>query len=308
MTSGAANWRLEALSASTRAAAEIASLGAGVSLSAWLTQLITDTCAREASEAEGPVDDAAETAESPAETALAPRENVVAFAPHEGEAEESTAEPAETSETPLFSREAVSAGAVMLPVASMAPANLGSRRGDDIPDALLEDIAKRGVRQPLIVRGTPDAPERYDIVCGHRRWRAAQQAGLARVPAMLSADDDAHAILASLKENLALGDLSPIDEAHAYLRLLTRCATDAAAISQATGRERQHIIRTVRLLGLSARLRQLIAAGSLSAGHADLLLDASNPEALADMILGEHLSPEAARERLDAASTAEARP
>jgi len=295
MTSGAANWRLESLSASARATAEIASLGAGLSLSAWLAQLIADTCAIEASTAP-----AEAAAAEPTELAFAPS------APADG-AEEIPIPQAVKPEAPLMSSEAVKLGAVMLPLSAMAPANLGTRRSDATPDDLVADIAKRGVRQPLIVRGAPDSPERYEIICGHRRWRAAQRAGLARVPATLSADDDAHAVLASLNENLQHDDFSAIDEAHAYLRLLTRCAVDAGMIAEATGRDRQHIIRAVRLLGLSPRLQKLISAGKLSADHADLLLDASNPEALADMIMGEQLSPEAARERLEAANP-EARP
>jgi ParB family chromosome partitioning protein len=304
MSSSATHWRLDGLSASARATAEIASLGAGLSLSVWLTRLIADTCTREAAQAGAVADDADDDeteADDTAEAELAPPADA-------DEPEPGPVAPAATSEAPQVSDQAPAAGALMLPVASMAPANLGTRRSDETPDALLADIAQRGVRQPLLVRSVPNAPERYDIICGHRRWRAAQRAGIARVPAKLTTEDDAHAILASLNENLALGDLSAIDEAHAYLRLLTRCAVDAGMISRATDRDRQHIIRTVRLLGLSPRLQQLIATGALSADHADLLLDAANPEALADVITGEHLSPEAARERLDAAPGAEIGP
>ncbi|HKT17644.1 MAG TPA: ParB/RepB/Spo0J family partition protein [Stellaceae bacterium] len=289
MTSSAANWRLDTLSASARATAEIAALGAGMSLSAWLTRLITETCARDAAELE-PVDGAAAAPESHADATefrILPA-------------------PAAAAE-PLLSSEALSAGAQMVAVAAMAPADLGTRRSEDVPEALFADIAKRGVRQPLLVRSLPDAPERFAIVCGHRRWRAAQRAGLARVPATIFAEDDAHAILASLGENLTLGDLSPIDEAHAYLRLLTRCSSDAGTIARAIGRDRRHIVRTMRLLGLSARLQELVGNGTLSAEHAELLLDAANPETLADMILGEHLSPEAARQRAESAPSLELR-
>lgn len=289
MTPSAANWRLDNLSASARATAEIASLGAGMSLSAWLTRLIEDTCAREAAEAV-PVDG------TPAKGAslIAPATVPLVI------------EPAKAPE-PVLSSEAVSAGAEMLAVAAMAPAGLGTRRKEETPEPLIADIVKRGVRQPLLVRRLAANPERYEIVCGHRRWRAAQRAKLARVPAALFAEDDAQAILASLKENLALGDLSPIDEAHAYLRLLTRCACDAGTIARALGRDRRHIVRAMRFLGLPTRLQELVGAGTLSAEHADLLLDAANPDSLAEMIMGERLTPDAARERAEAAPGIELR-
>jgi ParB/RepB/Spo0J family partition protein len=289
MTPPAANWRLDNLSASARATAEIASLGAGMSLSAWLTRLIEDTCAREAAEAE-PVNDTPVNGTSLVAAAQAPR----------------VIEPAEAPES-VLSGEAVSAGAQMLPVAAMAPAGLGTRRKEETPEPPIADIVKRGVRQPLLVRRLAADADRYEIVCGHRRWRAAQRAGLARVPATLFAEDDAQAILASLKENLALGDLSPIDEAHAYLRLLTRCSCDAGTIARALGHDRRHIVRAMRFLGLPTRLQELVGAGTLSAEHADLLLDAANPDSLAEMIMGERLSPEAARERAEAAPGIELR-
>jgi ParB family chromosome partitioning protein len=289
MTPPAANWRLDNLSASARATAEIASLGAGMSLSAWLTRLIEDTCAREAAEAEpvngSPANGVSHVAAAPAPLAI---------------------ERAEAPE-PVLSGEAVSTEAQMLAVAAMAPAGLGTRRKEETPEPLIADIVKRGVRQPLLVRRLAADPERYEIVCGHRRWRAAQRAGLARVPATLFAEDDAQAILASLKENLALGDLSPIDEAHAYLRLLTRCSCDAGTIARALGHDRRHIVRAMRFLGLPMRLQELVGAGTLSAEHADLLLDAANPDSLAEMIMGERLSPEAARERAEAAPGIELR-
>jgi len=292
MTASVAQWRLDTLSASARATAEIASLGAGLSLSAWLGRLIAETCALEGVSGAEKADD-----DAPADT------NIVALG---DDAEPGTN--TETPATPAVAEEAGRGAAVMVPIAAMAPAGLGTRRGEDTPDALCADIIKRGVRQPLLLRRAADASDRYEIVCGHRRWRIAQRTGLARVPATIEKLDDMHAILASLAENLETGDLSAIDEAHAYLHLLTRCTADVAAISEATGRDRQHVIRTVRLLGLPARLRQLIADGSLSAEHADLLLDASNPEALAEAILGEHLSPQSARERLAAGASSETRP
>ena len=116
--------------------------------------------------------------------------------------------------------------------------------------------------------------------------------------------DDAAAILASLTENLQLGNLSVIEEAQAYLRLLTQCAADASAVTAATGRDRKHIVQSMRLLGLPPLVRHLIGSGMLSREHAFVLLDAPHPEALADAILAEHLSVDAARQRIAAGAEA----
>ena len=194
----------------------------------------------------------------------------------------------------------VPAGATMLPVAAMVAANLGTRCGDDISDTLLADIATRGVRQPVIVRRSASNPAQYEIICGHRRWRVAQRVGLAQIPASVVTQDDATAILASLTENLQLGNLTIIDEAQAYLRLLTQCAADVSVVTAAIGRDRKHIVLSMRLLGLPPLVRHLIGSGMLSREHAFVLLDAPQPEALADAILAEHLSVEAARQRIAA--------
>jgi ParB family transcriptional regulator, chromosome partitioning protein len=194
----------------------------------------------------------------------------------------------------------VPTGATMLPIASMVVANLGTRRGDDMPETLLADIATRGVRQPVTVRRSASNPEHYEIICGHRRWRAAQRVGLAQIPAIVVTQDDATAILASLTENLQQGNLSVLDEAQAYLRLLTQHAVDVSAVTTAIGRDRKHIVQSMRLLGLPPLVRHLVGSGMLSREHAFVLLDAPQPEALADAILAEHLSVEAARQRIAA--------
>jgi len=280
MTSSVASWRLDRLSASAREAAELASIGAGVTLSAWLTRVINDACA-----AEG----------------VSLRENVTVV-----EFARKSASAANATDEALPPAPLLAAGAIMLPVTALVSTNLGTRIGETVPEDLLADIAKRGVRQALLVRRAASGDNRFELICGHRRWRAAQRGGIAQVPVIIGSQDDGQALLASLAENLPRGDLSAIEEAQAYFRLLTQCNVEIAAVAQASGRERQHIIRRLRLLGLPARLRQLIASGSISAEHADLLLGASNPEGLADTILAERLSVESARQRLGNAKTKEA--
>jgi ParB family chromosome partitioning protein len=294
MTSLAANWRLERLSPTARETAEIASLGAGLSLSAWLTQVIGETC----------------TAEGVTPRSDAP--TIIAFAPEKNRSPDAVAltrptQPVAAVVEPLVPRQHATTSANMLSVGAMAPADLGTRTDDAAPEALVADIAKRGVRQALLVRRSISNTDRFEIICGHRRWLAAQRIGLARVPATICTHDDAQAILASLSENMELGDLSALDEAQSYLRLLTRCSAEMSAITQASGRDRQHVVRAVRLLGLPLSVRLLISSGRLSSEHAYILLDAANPEALAAAITGEQLSVEAARQRLSAGARGEVR-
>jgi ParB/RepB/Spo0J family partition protein len=294
MTLPAADWRLDRLSASARETAEHASLAAGLSLSAWLTRVIT-----EATTAEQP-------AEQPAEAATPLRRTsstIVEFMRESHSSGASAAAKAWPDSKPTAVVESLAAhqsaleGATMLPVATMAPAGLGARQGDDVPESLLADLTKRGVRQPLLVRRAA-TDERYEIICGHRRWRAAQRIGLARVPTTLATHDEAQALLVSLKENMAQGDLSAIDEANTYLRLLTRHAVETSAIAEASGHDRQHVVRAMRLLGLPAPVREMIRSGSLSAEHAYLLLDSPNPEGFAETIRDQKLSAVEARQRL----------
>ncbi len=408
MTAPAAQWQLDRLSTSAREAAEIASLGAGVSLSSWLAKLIGETCAAEgvAPPAEPPKileftrelrDRVPSTprlqpviaqpssppvaANTPAPSHAAAGSTLRAERPRHRARRGATRDPAparcraaaaagvppDTDPTPVppaapmpaptplvapvstyrpqpapqaplqqsppqaprvpappaapVAREPIAPatfavppsvtaphpvplGATMLPIAAMVAAQLGTRRGDDVPETLLADIATRGVRQPVTLRRSASHPEQYEIICGHRRWRAAQRVGLAQIPAIVVTQDDAAAILASLTENLQLGNLSVIEEAQAYLRLLTQCAADVSAVTAATGRERKHIVQSMRLLGLPPLVRHLIGSGMLSREHAFVLLDAPHPEALADAILAEHLSVDAARQRIAAGAEA----
>lgn len=292
MTATAAPWQLDRLSTSARDAAETVSHEAGLSLSSWLTRLIGETAAAEGIRAP---DEAPNILEFTREI----RDRAPAATPAPRTASAAAPIPLPLPPAPPPS------GATMLPIALVVAADLGTRRGEDVPEPLLTDIATRGVRQPITVRRSASHPERYEVICGHRRWRAAQRIGLAHIPAIIVTQDNAAALLASLSENLQRGDLSALDEAQAYLRLLTRCTVDVAALSTAAGRDRQHIVRSMRLLGLPPLVRHLVASGMLLPDHAYLLLDAPDPAALAETILAERLSVEATRARLGGAAGAE---
>jgi ParB family chromosome partitioning protein len=191
---------------------------------------------------------------------------------------------------------------VPVAVAMLEPGTCGTRRaGNDAPVATLTaSIATSGVRRPLLARRLAGPGERYEIVAGLRRWRAAERIGLTEVPTIIATLSDAEAVLASLSENLEHEDFSPVEEARAYLRLLTEFSMNAADITAASGRERQHVVRTMRLLGLPPRVRDLLEAREISAGHGLALLDAGDPEAMADAIVAGRLSIEETRHRIAA--------
>lgn len=197
-------------------------------------------------------------------------------------------------------------GVVTLPIEALEPSGCGTRRSDDaVPADLVMSIATDGLRQPLLVRRAKGGGERYEIIAGLRRWHAAQRIGLAQVPAIVTDLDDGQAVLASLHENLHRGDLPALDEARAYLRLMTQHALSAAEVTETIGRDRQHVVRWMRLLGLPPRLRDHLDAGRISTDHAFLLLGAAHAEELGDAIAAEGLSLDETRRRLDGPSAME---
>ena len=129
-----------------------------------------------------------------------------------------------------------------------------------------------GILQPLLVRPHPGGTERFQIVAGERRWRAAGSAGLHEVPALVQAMSDSEAAAIALIENLQRQDLNAIDEAEGYDRLLTQFGLTQEALGEAVGKSRSHIANTLRLLNLPASVKEAVRKGEISAGHARALL------------------------------------
>ncbi len=156
-------------------------------------------------------------------------------------------------------------------------------------DALAQSIREKGVLQPLLVRPVDTAAAEdgatFELVAGERRWRAAQRVGLHEVPVVVRALGDAEALEIALVENLQREDLSPLEEAEAYRRLLAEFGRSQASLAEAVGKSRSHVANAVRLLSLPAPVRQLLDDGELSAGHARALLAAPDPAALADEVM-----------------------
>ena len=165
------------------------------------------------------------------------------------------------------------------------------RRMDDATiEVLAQSIREKGVLQPLLARRHPDDPDTYEIVAGERRWRAAQLAGLHEVPVAIKDLDDRETLEIALIENLQREDLTPIDEAEAFRRLMDEFGHTQEALAQAMGRSRSHVANTLRLLGLPDEIKGLLAERQISAGHARALIGVSDAIAIARRIVTDGLS------------------
>ena len=150
----------------------------------------------------------------------------------------------------------------------------------DMREESLEDLADsikaQGVIQPIVVRPvgapTPGQPQRYEIVAGERRWRAAQMAGLHDIPAVLRRIDDEHAVALALIENIQREDLNPLEEALALSRLITEFELTHQQAAEAVGRSRAAVSNLLRLLELPQAIRPFIEKRELEMGHARALL------------------------------------
>jgi len=152
-------------------------------------------------------------------------------------------------------------------------------------EALAQSIREKGVLQTLLVRPHPEITDAFEIVAGERRWRAAQLAQLHEVPVVLREIEDREALEIALVENLQRQDLSALEEAEAYQRLLDEFSYTQEAVAQALSKSRSHVANTLRLLDLPTAVKQLLDEGKLTAGHARALLGASDPLGLAEVVV-----------------------
>ncbi|HEX2940210.1 MAG TPA: ParB/RepB/Spo0J family partition protein [Rhodopila sp.] len=157
-------------------------------------------------------------------------------------------------------------------------------------ESLADSIRVQGVLQPILVRSHPTAEDRYQIVAGERRFRAATLAGLTEIPAMRRELDDSDAAIIALVENLQRQDLNPLEEAEGFQRLLDDFGLTHEALGYAVSKSRSHIGNTIRLLKLPDSVKNEIRSGALSSGHARALLSAPEPAALAEQVVKRALS------------------
>ncbi|WP_290650029.1 ParB/RepB/Spo0J family partition protein [Aquisalimonas sp.] len=155
---------------------------------------------------------------------------------------------------------------------------------------LADSIRAQGVVQPLVVR--PLEAERFEIIAGERRWRAAQLAGLASVPAIVRELTDEVAMAVALIENIQREDLNPMEEAVALRRLVEEFGMTHQAVSEAVGRSRASVSNLLRLLDLSPEVRERVQRGELEMGHARALaaLPATQQAAIAARVAAKGLS------------------
>ena len=157
-------------------------------------------------------------------------------------------------------------------------------------NSLANSIEKNGMLQPILVRAHKWDGNRYEIIAGERRWRAAQKAQLHEVPIVLHNLSDEETLEAALIENIQREDLNPLEEAEGYNRLLKEFGQTQEKLSEVVGKSRSHIANTLRLLGLPAEIKNLISKGELTAGHARALIGAENINELAKTIIQKNLS------------------
>jgi ParB family chromosome partitioning protein len=193
-----------------------------------------------------------------------------------------------------------------LPVTILHPGKFQPRKSfdDETLQELSESIREHGILQPLVVRPMKDQFGQFEIICGERRWRAAQKAQLHNVPVIVREMDDEQAMQLALIENLQREDLNAIDEAEGYQRLLEEFAHTQEKLAKAVGKSRSHVANMIRLLNLPASVRSMIRDGRLTAGHARALITAKDPEALARQVIAASLS---VRETEQLAQASEAR-
>ena len=182
-----------------------------------------------------------------------------------------------------------------LPIAAIQ-ANPRQPRARFEPDSLAElaaSIREHGVIQPLIVTESPDQPQRYWLITGERRWRAARQAGILTVPAVVREATPQQLLELALVENLQRADLSPLEESAAYDALMSEFGLTQAQVAERVGKSRSAVANAVRLLGLPAAAQSALNDRLISAGHARALLslesDDDRQQAL-DLILARELS------------------
>jgi len=177
----------------------------------------------------------------------------------------------------------------MVPIEHVSRNPRNPRRQFD--EAELQDLAssisQHGIVQPVVVRPVGD---RYEIIAGERRWRAAQLAGLHEIPVIVRDVDDRTALEIAIVENVQRADLNPLEEALGYDQLIAEYGYTQNDLGGIIGKSRSHVANSLRLLKLPEPVRDMLSSGELSAGHARALVTTSNPVSLARTIVAKGMS------------------
>ena len=179
-----------------------------------------------------------------------------------------------------------------IPISKLRPSPIQPRRIFEKASIaeLADSIKSKGLVQPILVRPSESNPGEYEIIAGERRWRAAQVAQLHEIPAVVRNLDDVESLEIAIIENVQRADLSPIEEATGYKKLMENYGHTQEALSEIVGKSRSHVANIIRLLSLPSSIQDMISQGSISAGHARAIMNSAFPEQLADKIISENLS------------------
>lgn len=186
--------------------------------------------------------------------------------------------------------------AQQIPLSRIKPNTFQPRkvfRPEDLHD-LVQSVKERGILQPILVRRSGES---WEIIAGERRFRAAQKLGMLTVPAIELQASDVESLEIALIENLQRSDLSPLEEAEGYHRLQEEFQMTQEQISLKVGKERATVANALRLLKLAPEVKELLASGKLSSGHARVVAGLSTPQEqrrLADKIVGQGMTVRAA--------------
>ncbi len=155
---------------------------------------------------------------------------------------------------------------------------------------LSESLKAKGIIQPILVRPAAGKADRYEIIAGERRWRAAQRAGLHEAPIIIRDVTDQEALEIAIIENVQRADLNPIEEAMGYDQLTAEFEYSQGQLAKVIGKSRSHVANTMRLLKLPNSVKDYLAEGLLTAGHARALITVNDPAALAEIIVEKGLT------------------
>ncbi|WP_417687329.1 ParB/RepB/Spo0J family partition protein [Roseibium sp.] len=159
----------------------------------------------------------------------------------------------------------------------------------DLAD-LTESLRAKGIVQPILVRPAAGKTDRYEIIAGERRWRAAQKAGLHEAPIVIRDVTDQEALELAIIENVQRADLNPIEEAMGYDQLTAEFNYSQGELAKVIGKSRSHVANTMRLLKLPNSVKDYLSEGLLTAGHARALITVEDPATLADLIVEKGLT------------------
>lgn len=180
-----------------------------------------------------------------------------------------------------------------MPVTSLIPTPFQPRKKFDETElgALADSIRAHGVLQPLLVRPSAVQSGKYEIIAGERRWRAAQLAQLHEVPVVVQELDDRATLEVALIENIQRADLTPIEEAEGYQRLMDEFGHTQEELAKIVGKSRVHLTNTLRLLSLPAAVRDMVTMNQITAGHARQLVGMEKvAERIAKIIVKKRMS------------------